>query len=467
MVTKAKEDIALMGHLLRRAGFCASYDQLEGYAARGYEATVEELLHPESQPAIEEDLLFRLNMGLQTRPAMPQGLTYWFYRMINTRCPLEEKMALFWHSVLCTGYAKIDHAKVMAVSIEVYRRWGLTNFQDILTETARDPGMIYYLDNCMSHKDAINENWGRELLELFSMGVGNYTEDDVKEAAKAFTGWSIAPTYAPFPYGRADNLEFFYDPTDHENGEKVFLGNQAKLNGEDIVDLICRQPATARFLARHLYNFFVADEPQVPSWQNTAPRDPQAIDALVKAYFDSHYDIRSVLRVLFNSDAFKQARFTKVKSPAEIVVSTVRLAKSFSFPEPQMFDVVKLSGYMGQELYNPPTVEGWHSGAEWIDSGTLVERVNFLSSQLGDTSKQGVREIVQRLRARDESLTPAQLVDGCLEQLGGVKVTGDTRKTLLEFASRGGPVKTAGEDFADKTAGLLGVIVATKEYQFN
>ena len=269
------------------------------------------------------------------------------------------------------------------------------------------------------------------------------------------------------PYGRADNLEFFYDPTDHENGEKVFLGNQAKLNGEDIVDLICRQPATARFLARHLYNFFVADEPQVPSWQNTAPRDPQAIDALVKAYFDSHYDIRSVLRVLFNSDAFKQARFTKVKSPAEIVVSTVRLAKSFSFPEPQMFDVVKLSGYMGQELYNPPTVEGWHSGAEWIDSGTLVERVNFLSSQLGDTSKQGVREIVQRLRARDESLTPAQLVDGCLEQLGGVKVTGDTRKTLLEFASRGGPVKTAGEDFADKTAGLLGVIVATKEYQFN
>ena len=220
------------------------------------------------------------------------------------------------------------------------------------------------------------------------MGVGNYTEDDVKEASRAFTGWTNEPTFPSYPYGRYV-WKFLYDLSDHDGGQKVFLGEEGQFNGEDIVDIICRQPATARFLTRQLYNFFVADEPPVPQWGDTAPIDARAIDALVRAYFDSHYDIRSVLRVLFSADFFKEARFQKVKSPTEVVVGTVRLAKGFTVPSYKLVDVVMQCTYMGQELYNPPSVEGWHSGQEWIDSGTLVERVNFLAGVVGDVTKPG------------------------------------------------------------------------------
>ena len=490
MGRKPKEEIALMAHLFRRAGFGATYDRLEAYVALGYEAAVEELLHPESQPPLEEDLLLRPNMGWQSCPATPQILTYWFYKMINSRRLLEEKIALFWHGILCTGLAKIDHIRHMAATVDLYRRFGLGSFRDLLVRTAQDPGMIFYLDNNMSHKGAINENWGRELMELFSMGVGNYTEDDIKEASRAFTGWSIAPTFPALPWGKAERLDFPYDATDHDHGDKVFLGHQGRFNGEDIVDIICQQPVTARFLARQLYSFFVADEPPVPQWATTPPKDPEAIDALVQAYFDSHYDMRSILEVLFNSDFFKNARSQKVKSPTEVVVSTLRLAKDsalpgfgkaksptvaasgvgvldLSPPKPDLVEAIRQCDYMGQELYNPPSVEGWHTGQEWIDSGTLVERVNFLSAQLGDGNRPGVREIAQRLCARGQLLSPRELVDGCAEQLGGVGLRDETRQDLVEFAGQGGSINTGSEDFTNRVATVLELIVATKEYQLN
>ena len=467
MGSNTKEDIHLMAHLFRRAGFGATFDQLETYTAKGYEATVEELLHPESQPPLEEDLLLRLHMGWQSRYNRKLGLTHWFYRLINTKRPLEEKIALFWHSVLCTGFAKVDHMRQMAVTVDLFRNFGLGSFRDLLVKTARDPGMIYYLDNNMSHKGAINENWGRELLELFSMGVGNYSEQDVKEASRAFTGWTVAPTIPSIPYGRAVSWEFLYDSTDHDGEETVFLGNRGALNGEDIVDIICRQPATARFLARQMYSFFVADEPPVPQWPNTLPRDPEAIDVLARAYSDSHYDVRSMLRVLFNSDFFKNARFQKVKSPTEVVVGTVRLAKAFTLPGPRLIDAAMQCEYMGQELYNPPSVEGWHTGQEWIDSGTLVERVNFLAGQVGDAAQLGVREIAQRLSARGRSLSPEELLDGCMEQLGGVGLSDETMGTLIESARRDGRINTGTEEFTRRTAAMLAVIVSTKEYQLN
>ena len=466
MTSKTKDDLALMGHLFRRSGFGATYDQLEVCAAKGYQSTVEELLYPEGQPPIEEDLLMRLNLAWQGRLNTHVELTYWFYRLIDTKRPLEEKIALFWHGVLCTGGAKVDHTRQMGVTIEMFRRCGFGSFRDLLIQTAQDPGMIYYLDNCMSHKGAINENWGRELLELFSMGVGNYTEEDVKEAARAFTGWTNGPAFPPSPWGRGI-WEFFYDPTDHDYGKKVFLDQKGPFNGEDIVDLICQQPATARFLARHLYNFFVADEPPVPEWPHKSPRDPQAIQTLVDAYFTNKYDIRSILRVLFNSDFFKNARYQKVKSPTEIVVGTLRLAKDLTFPEPWLIDVARMCSYMGQELCDPPSVEGWHTGRDWIDSGTLVERVNFLVGELGDVTKPGVRDIVQRLSHLGKSLSPEKLVDGCMEQLGGLAFSHETRQTLIELARRGGENNTEAEAFTSRAAAMLGAIAATKEYQLN
>ena len=175
--------------------------------------------------------------------------------------------------IFCAGHSKIDSGQEMSLMVNMFRDHGMGNFRDLLMLLSTSPGMIYYLDNSESHKTAVNENYGRELLELFSMGVGkddefNYSEDDVKACARAFTGWNIAPSYPPFPYGRSA-WEFRFDPADHDDADKTFLGNTGNWNGEDILDMVCKQPATARFVARHLYNYFVADEVPVPSWRQT------------------------------------------------------------------------------------------------------------------------------------------------------------------------------------------------------
>ena len=455
-----------MAHFLRRAGFGATHDELEAYAARGYEAAVEELLHPESQTEMDEDLMMRLNPGWQILSGVEWSQSYWLYRMIHTKRPLEEKIALFWHSVHCTGEAKVAHAWQMAITVDMFRRHGLGSFRDLLSRLGGDPGMIYFLDNNMNHKGAINENWGRELLELFSMGVGNYGEDDVKEAARAFTGWNIAPSMPLFPYGRTQ-WQFLYDPTDHDSELKSFLGRTGRFNGEDIVDVICQQPSTAYFIARHLYNFFVADEEPVSQWPHVPPRDPNAIQTLVDAYFQHDCDIRSVLRVLFNSDFFKSAQYARIRNPTEVVVGTARLLKGYDMPGGEEFiGLQEECGFMGMELMNPPTVEGWHTGKDWIDSGTLVERINFVADQLGDVSKPGVREIVDRLAARGNTLKPEELVAGCSEELGFVGLTDETRKLLGDRARAEGEIDTGSDDFARRTAEVLRLICATKEYQF-
>ena len=224
--------------------------------------------------------------------------------MITTTDPLTEKMALFWHGIFATGYPKITQGKVLNDQIRMFRRYGIGNFRTLLLELSKDPAMIVWLDNHDNHDGAINENFGRELLELFSMGVGNYSEQDIKETARAFTGWTIGNTEymalraerdSIWPYGRiAWHFEFKED--DHDSGEKEFLGNTGRLNGDEIIDIICQQESTARFISRHMYHFFVADEPPVPQWPYTPPRDPKAIDTLTQAYFDNDYDIREIGR---------------------------------------------------------------------------------------------------------------------------------------------------------------------------
>jgi uncharacterized protein (DUF1800 family) len=462
-----EHNIALVSHLMRRAGFGASRAELEAYAAQGYEATVEELLHPERQPEVDEDVMFRYFPHLEAPAAPVQGQTHWVYRMVTTQRPLEEKMALFWHQLFATGNSKVDNPPELVQQIAMFRRYGLGSYRDLLVELAKNPAMIYWLDNNGNHRGAINENWGRELMELFSMGVGNYSEDDIKEASRAVTGWTIAPKLPRQPLGRF-HWGFQYKPEDHDDGEKTFLGHTGRFNGDDIIDIIVQQPATARFLSRHLYNFFVADEPQVPSWNITPPRDPQAIETLMQAYFDSHYDMRSILRVLFLSDFFKAARFSRVKSPAELVISTVRLAGNFRAPRPGVQDLAAECAYQGQELLNPPSVESWHTGQEWIDGGALVRRVNFAAKFLGDTTLPGIRALIDALRARGP-LSPAAFVDACLDLLGPLDVGAQTRSELLAQAEEGGELRWDTEQAArisERRVGvMLALISASREYQ--
>ena len=208
-----------------------------------------------------------------------------------------------------------------------------------------------------------------------------------------------------------------------------------------IIRIICEQPGTARFLARHMYNFFVADEPQVPAWRLTPPRDVEAIKILEQAYFDSDHSIKAMLEALFTSEFFKNedVRYQKVKNPAEMVVSLLRMVGEHKEIKPGLFELSQEPKYMGQDLMNPPTVEGWHTGREWIDSGTLVERINFAAEMLGNTELEGVQGLVNRLMARGDTMTPRAVRRGLPGHgPGPVQVTDDTHAQLVAHASREG-----------------------------
>jgi uncharacterized protein (DUF1800 family) len=460
--------LGLMAHLMRRAGFGATLQELEESQAKGYEATVEALLHPEDVPEWDDDLFRRYQPDLNSVMYFESAQAYWMYKMINSKRPLEEKIALFWHGLFATAYGKLNHAKGVVNQTDTFRRHGLGSFHNILMELSRDPAMIFWLDNKDNHKNAPNENYGRELLELFSMGIGNYTEDDVKNCARAFTGWTIANDEymsvrasrdSIWPSGRID-WQFEYRPEDHDDTEKKFLGRTGNFNGEDIIDIIAMRPATSWFIASKLYNYFVSDTP-----------NEEAIAFLAEEYRKSSGDIRSMMRGLFLSDYFKSEDvwYSRVKSPAELVVGTARLAGSYQSPRWDITNLASDANFMGQEILNPPTVEGWHTGTEWVDTGTLVERVNSSALVIGDTVQPGVQAMIQRLKGGQNSYQPAELVDECLLLLGSLSVSDSTHDRLVEFAATWGEVSFTPEDAAScseqQVVELLQVILATREYQ--
>ena len=465
----ANHDIALMGHLMRRAGFGAQYHELEARAAKGYEETVEELLNPTDETHgmdldLGERYFLEWNHFIRCVPE------YTAFRMINSKNQLQEKMMLFWHGILCTADSKTQSYVTSNAELEMLRQDGMGSFRDLLVKISKDPAMIYFLDNCLSHKDAINENYGRELLELFSMGVGmdgqfNYTEDDVKECARAFTGWTIANGIPGQPYGRYPST-FIFNPDDHDDGEKTFLGRTGNFNGEDVIDIICEQPATARFISRHIYDYFVADEAQVPSWMDTPPRDPDTIKMLEDEYFRSNYDIRSMLRVLFNSDVFKNARFARIKGPIETVIGTLRLVGEWTTPKPGFEAIFEEMKHMGQEILNPPSVEGWHTGNEWIDGGTLVRRINFVADHVGDISYPGIQDIIKNLASEGVTISAEDLVEGCLRHLGHYELTEENHRMLVEHAHKSGVSSTDSREFPQQVSEMLQMIVSTKEYLY-
>ncbi len=464
-----QDDIALMAHLMRRAGFGATRDELETRVKKGYDATVEELLNPDTQPPVDPYTLLRHQpAALLPGGQPPMGNVNYMYYLVNTKRPLEEKMALFWHSVFATGNSKVDNYDQLLEQIELFRKRGMGNYRDLLLTIAKNPTMLFWLDNNQNHGTAVNENWGRELLELFSLGAGNYTEVDVREASRAFTGWTFETKLPRLPYGRFP-WKFEYRPEDHDDGEKTFLGHKGNFNGEDIINIVVQQPACAKFICRHLYNFFVADEPQVPAWNIEAPRDPAAVDALCKVFVESKCEIKPVLKALFTSDFFKKARYQHLKSPAEVVVGTLRLVGGYELPKPGYGELSMQPSYMGQDLLNPPSVEGWHTGKEWINSGSLMSRINFVASQVGNADMPGVKKIIERLKAQGTK-TPEQLVSNCLDLLGPVEVGANTKKELTDAAKQWGNIgwdnDASAQNATQRAAEMMQLIAATREYQF-
>ena len=468
-ITLADPETAHIAHLLRRAGFGATRAEIDRAVAQGYEATVEELLHPETQPDLEiEDLIRRYHTDQNSLMLLESSQSYWLYRIINSRRPLEEKMALFWHGLFATAYGKLNHAKAVVNQTHTFRRHGLAKFAGILLELSRDPAMIFWLDNKDNHKDAPNENYGRELLELFSMGIGNYTEDDVKAAARSFTGWTIdnaeymsirASRDSFWPYGRID-WQFRYRDDDHDNTEKTFLGHTGTFNGQEVIDIIVQQPATAHYIASKLYNFFVSDRP-----------DEEAIGILADEFTRTVGDIRAVMRCLFLSDFFshQSVRLARVKSPAELVGGTARLAGSHRTPEWTIVNLAMDVNFMGQEILNPPTVEGWHTGMEWIDTGNLVERINAAGAEMRDLSRPGVSAIVDLVRSSGDVQSSRQLAEACLDAVGMFEVSETTLNSLVALAAPWGEIRFDQDDAAacseERVAEMLQLIVASREYQ--
>ena len=470
----ASQDIELMAHLMRRAGFGATRDELESYIDEGYEATVEELLNPGDPGILPYDLVWRRHVSLYEGLTLPAASGTWMHRMINTRCPLQEKVTFFWHTLFATGYAKVSNAMSLLNQSEILRRHCLGNFRDLLVEISKDPAMIIWLDNNDNHNGAINENYGRELLELFAMGVGNYSEEDIKECARAFTGWTLdnaeymaarALKVSLWPYGNI-GYHFAYRPEDHDDGEKSFLGETGRFNGEDVIDIIVKQPATARFVCTRLFLFFAADE--------VSEAGQPVIEEMIGSYFDSGHEIAPVLRTLFNSAYFKSedARYARVKGPVELAVGAFRLAGSHRELSPAVGQAARAQvAFMGQDLLDAPSVEGWHEGVEWIHGNGLLERVNFMANEFADPDRPGVRAIIERLASGNgTSMSPSELVDRCLDLMGPVPATEDTRAALTEHVARRGELalseRQPGDESEQRVGELLGLIASTREFQF-
>ena len=279
---------------------------------------------------------------------------WWANRMLTTQRPLEEKLALFWHGHFATSDTKLRDYRKSLKQLALFHQHGSGSFRDLLIGVAKDPAMLVYLDAGENIKGSPNENFGREILELFTMGVGNYTETDIREAARAFTGWTN------------DGLRFVVKPELHDDGHKTFLGRSGNFDGVEIIDIILEQPVTARFIAAKLYRYFVHDDPSA-----------ELIAELGKRFQEGGYDIGDLLRTIFVSRDFYSppAYATQIKSPVHLVVSTYRKLGLREIPGVPDFNTITRS--LGQELFHPPNVAGWEGGRSWVTPALLLERGNF------------------------------------------------------------------------------------------
>jgi uncharacterized protein (DUF1800 family) len=342
-------------HLLRRAGFGASPSEVSEAVERGLEGAVESLFdaaEAEKQEA-EFQATFAAVSAALTSFEETEGLqAWWVYRMARTRVPLREKLTLFWHGHFATSDEKVENTGLMHDQVETIRRHAWGNVRDLTLAMAKDPAMIVWLDGESNSKRHPNENFARELMELFTCGIGHFTEKDVKEAARAFTGW------------HRDGASFAFHPEDHDNGRKTFLGRSGRLDGADVVDILMQHPATPRALAAKLLRFFSAPEPPAA-----------VVDEAAALFVRTRLDVKWFLRELFMSRWFysPECYRTRLASPVEYVVGSVR-SLGVRWAAPGLVDHLDK---MGQRLYQPPNVKGWDGERRWINSGTWAARQAF------------------------------------------------------------------------------------------
>jgi len=302
------------------------------------------------QPVVDEFFYWLRASVLETN----RVAYWWANRMLASPRPLQEKMALFWHGHFASNEAKVRDYRKLLGQLELFQKQGLGNFRDLTLAVAQGPAMLSFLDAGVNVKGASNENFAREIMELFTMGVGHYTEKDIREAARAFTGWNYV------------DLKFVVNKDQHDDGEKTFLGHTGRFDGVEVIDIIMQQPVTADYIAGKIYRYFVR--------QDLSPEFQTQLGAVLR---QSKYELRPLLEKIFLSrDFYSQASVgTRIQSPVELAVTTYKKLGLKSIPGVPDFNLV--TGALGQQLFSPPTVAGWAQGQAWVTPGLLLERANF------------------------------------------------------------------------------------------
>jgi uncharacterized protein (DUF1800 family) len=443
-------------HLLRRAGFGGTPADIAAFTQLDAQRAVDALFHA-SDP---DDLFVSYPPELTTLTNAQYGQRktavqlWWLDRMLRTRRQLAEKMTLFWHNHFATAVSK-SPPEMMAEQIDLFRLQGLGNFRTLLGSVTRNPAMLVWLDNRYNTKQHPNENYAREVMELFTLGLGNYTEADVKEGARAFTGWTLK------------NGQPLYRPELHDDGVKTFLGQTGTFNADDAIAIIVAHPIHQRFITRKLLEAFVYSDPE-----------PELIEAAASVYALSGYDLSKTVGAIIRSNVFYSARAYRAepKSPIEFAIGTLRYIGASAIP-PNLPGVL---ARMGQEPLNPPTVKGWDGGPAWINTSTMLARFNFVNSLIATAtptariSAPNVNPdtLVGEAGGFNAPRVVELLVNGALQD----DVTGDVRNTLVAYLDgttgatenqTPNALPFGGENYQEKIRGVVALTLNLPVNQLN
>jgi uncharacterized protein (DUF1800 family) len=475
---------AAIEHLLRRAGFGATPAELETYEEMGFEGAVDALLNYEEIADDVDTHIGQAGYALTSGGFLPNAniahaRQRWLFRMVHSGRPLQEKMTLFWHNHFATAASKIqgtlgteegvrymagkasqDPAKVRG-QIELFRDMALGNFRDLLLAVAKDTAMLVWLDGRLNVRGNPQENFARELMELFTMGVGTFPETDVYAAARVFTGWNLTRVTAntPSPY-----YTFFYNSGQHDTNAKDFSfaiypdGNKriparsaaaGMDDGVDLINAVARHPETGPRLARKLYQFFIGE---------VGTPDSGLIARLAQTYYANNFEMKPVVRELLMSSQFAGAsnRYARYSWPVEFVVRAVKEVGWAGF---SLNDALTPLSNMGQQLFEPPDVSGWDLGPTWFSSGSMLTRMNF-AAQLAGNQKFNLRDATKAAAS-----SPEAMVDFLLDRLTARPFSSDARNALVDYARAGGAWTGSDTQRATKASGLVHLILGSGNYQ--
>ncbi|MBL8519297.1 MAG: DUF1800 domain-containing protein [Betaproteobacteria bacterium] len=421
-------------HLLNRTGFAASASEIrslaplsrEAAAARVVSGAVTTARTPppawvtdapippyKLQAMSQEERMAELRKNVEHAFELRE---WWFREMLTTPSPLTERMTLFWHNHFATSQQKVRFTPLMYKQNVMLRRNALGNFGTLLREVARDPAMLIYLDGANSRKEQPNENFAREVMELFTLGEGHYTEKDIKEAARAFTGWSID----------RETGEFMFRRGIHDYGRKTVLGRTGNFDGDQVIDVLLAKPEAAEFITRKLMREFVSPQPAEGEVKRFAAR-----------FRESGYDIGRLMQELLASETFYAAenRAVLIKSPVEFVVGTL---KQFDIEAPNLRPFVIASALLGQNVFSPPNVKGWPGGEHWINSASLLGRKQFID---------------RLFRNEDRMEATMRSMDEAAAITGGTPIPGREARMQRQMERQMGGIRWNLDRWAERTAG--------------